>query len=242
MGTEGGRPRARGQGPGPHCGCPVAELLQGPAAAPGQPPCVRGSGHQGADVAEREGGGGGRLRLERAQQQHGRQEGELLGRALQGQAGGGEGPQGPRCCFHRHVLRAPLSVCSAGADARAGAAGAQDQGDPEHGRPAAARGPPGEADGGGRARQREAVLARTPAGVSREFPMASPAGHIRLLSLGAVSPTHGRFRLGGSPPPAPLRRVRDSPSSLRSSRRRSRRPCRLSGAGCFSSVAASRLT
>ena len=56
----------------------LPELQQSPSAQSGPAPGLRERRHQGADVAQRERGRGGQLRLERPQLQHGRQEGQLL--------------------------------------------------------------------------------------------------------------------------------------------------------------------
>lgn len=51
--------------------CPfLSELLSRATEPPGEPARLRVAGHSGAHLAEREGGRGGGLRLERSQQQH----------------------------------------------------------------------------------------------------------------------------------------------------------------------------
>lgn len=86
------------------------------------------------------------------------------------------------------------NLCLAGADARAGAAGAEGQGDPEHGRPAAARGAPRQSHGGGRGR-----------GEGRGGGKGLPG-----LSAGRILPSC-LWPLSHSPPPLELRGAAHTP-------------------------------
>lgn len=111
--------------------CCSAERLEGPPALPGPTSRLRHSCHQRADLAERQGGRGGQLRLERTKHQHGIQERKLL-------------------CKQRRdvVLPWPFScdgdsaviliVWAAGVDERVGVEGEEDEHCPDHRRQAAA--------------------------------------------------------------------------------------------------------
>lgn len=59
--------------------CVRTDLFEGPSPLPGPAPRLCCGSNQGADVAEREGGGGSELRLERQEHQHDGQERQLLG-------------------------------------------------------------------------------------------------------------------------------------------------------------------